>query len=70
MNSYKLPDGSQAQWFVQLPESWQEYVKQVAEKSMLGDMSIYSADIPEFLEAYSDLTIFEATEGAFFPYDN
>ena len=69
INDYKLPDGSKAQWFVQLPNRWQDYILQVAETSMKGDMSICSLDIPDILEQIHDLTIWDATYGAFFPYE-
>ena len=67
MNDYRTPSGGRAFWFCQLPDSWKEYAKQVAKDSLLKDMSIYPGDIPEILECYDDMTLWDATDDIFFP---
>lgn len=68
LNNYRLSDGTQAQWFCQLPKSWKDYVLNIAEHNMQFDYAICSLDIPDILESIKSMTIWEATYDTFFPY--
>ena len=68
LNNYRLADGTQAQWFCQLPKSWKDYVLNIAEQNMRYDYSICNLDIPDILESIKSMTIWEATYDTFFPY--
>ena len=67
MSNYKLPNGTQAQWMCQFPETWKAYIADRVQKYCI-EQWIYADDIPEIVKDVMDSTIGETLMDVLNPY--
>lgn len=67
MSSYKLPNGTQAQWMCQYPDTWKAYIADLVRKYCIEQWT-YADDIPEIVQNVMDETIGAVLLDVFYPY--